>query len=97
MLAFEVSVNGKRVCTATAESVLATIVSWSSRTPDRIQFHVGGIPETKDGEHIDWETPCIRVGDEVTIRILEADSADPPGRKYKPSLEHDDSEESARL
>jgi hypothetical protein len=95
MLAFEISVNGKRVCTATLERVLSTVVTCTSHTPDHIDFRVGGVPETSVGEHIEWETPRIGIGDEVTIRIIETDSADPPGRKYKPNLKRRRSKDSA--
>jgi hypothetical protein len=85
MLGLEVSVNGKRLCIATAENVVSTIVSWADRDPNRINFHVGGIPATREGEHIEWDTPRLAIGDIVTIRIIEADLADPPGRRYKPA------------
>lgn len=87
MLAFEITVNGKTICTAGAgpkHRVLATAVSWTHRDPDRIGFTVGGVPESD--QHLEYRVPKISVGDEIKIRIVETDIVDEPDSK-RPKLE----------
>lgn len=78
MKALLVSVNGKRICLAgmPETGVLATHVTWSPRE-QRFAFNVSGLD---DGEYRHWKVPAVSVGDEVTIRILEVEDADPPHR-----------------
>ena len=80
MLAFEILVNGKSLCIAgtAPNAVLSTILSWSRRHPERLNFHVGGIPGDDSTRHFEWETPRIEIGDEVLIRVIEADTCDEP-------------------
>lgn len=80
MLAFEVLVNGKRLCIAGTgtSKVISTTVSWARRSADTINFHVGGIVADESNEHFAWTTPPIGIGDEITIRLVDADSWDNP-------------------
>jgi len=86
MLAFEILVNGKRLCLAgtDAHNVFSTIVSWGRRADDRINFHVGGIVSGDSHDHYEWTTPAIGIGDEVTIRIMDSEKCDEPDRTYQP-------------
>jgi hypothetical protein len=78
MIAFEVSVNGKKVCVAGADRVVGVSVDWTGRTPDRILFAAGGITtEGGQAHHCAWMVPTIGIGDEVTIRVVETDTPDP--------------------
>jgi hypothetical protein len=95
MTAFEILVNGKRLCVAgtlTAD-VVSIAVNWvrrvSEHAPDRIQFHVGGLIADRPHEHFGWNTPRIGVGDEVTIRIVEVDACDTPEFVYEPARRSD--------
>lgn len=92
MKAFLVSVNGKRLWTAGVgpDGVLTTIVNWvgggSRRTADgAFHFHVGGL-DNRTGEHVDWETPGLGVGDTVTVEIIEAERVDLESIRSKPDL-----------
>ncbi len=77
MIAFEVSVNGKRVCVAGAERVSSVSLHWAHHSPQRVGFSVGGVSsEGGVDHHCEWDVPPIGVGDEVTIRIVEADAVD---------------------
>ena len=89
MLAFEVSVNGDRLCTASAANhcVLSAVLSWARRKPEVINFHVGGVAADDPKRHVDWTTPTIGVGDEVRIRVIDTDTFDPPDRRYVPGEE----------
>jgi len=86
MIAFEVTLNGQRLCTASAgeSGVLTAAVTWVLRTapgvkePSDLRLEVGGLAK---GAHLHWPSPRkLAVGDEVVVRILEAAYADPPTR-----------------
>ena len=89
MTCFEVSINGKLVCTAGVNDVgmLLALVELAKRKPqskdqrnrDYIKLRVGG-SEASDGriEQVDWLNRRIRVGDEIKIRVVEASRFDEP-------------------
>lgn len=86
MICFEVWVNGEKVCVAGVgnSGVLSSIVSWGGRENRKFikpKLHVGGLV---NGEHVRWteEGHYLDVGDEVTIKIVETNTADEPVRKY---------------
>lgn len=82
MICFEVWVNGEKICLAgVGESgVLNSIVTWGGRQWIKTDLHVGGLV---NDEHVRWteKEHILEVGDEVTIKIVEADTADEPVRK----------------
>ncbi len=86
MLAFEVWVNGDRLCTASTATncVLSTILSWASRRPDSINFCVGGVASDDRNCHVDWATPQIKIGDEIRVRVIDTDEYDQPDERYVP-------------
>lgn len=82
MIAFEISINGKRVCLAGASGCVYGTLHWSRFvvSEGHCQLRVGGrqYGQPKGGDYFEWAVPSIGLGDEVTIRIVEAESADPP-------------------
>jgi len=89
MIAFQVSLNGERLCTAGVgdKGVLSAIVTWVLRTadgvpsPSELSLSVGGLAADA---HLEWPAPRhLAVGDEVTVRIVEAAEADPPARERR--------------
>ena len=80
MIAFEVSVNGRRICIAALEDGLLRFgvdyvtPNRAIEEEDRLWMHVGGI--SRRYEHRRWPVPSIGIGDEVTVRIIEADGPD---------------------
>ncbi len=93
MIAFEVSHNGQRLCTAGVgqHGVLSAIVTWTLR--DAVTL--AGIPEERredaaqedlrlqvgglaDGTHYGWPTIPLHPGDEVLVRVCEAASVYAP-------------------
>ena len=86
MLAFEVWVNNERLCTASTanHNVVSTILSWASRRPNDIDFHVGGIAADDLNYHTDWQTPEIKIGDEIRVRVIDVESYDEPDQRYIP-------------
>jgi len=93
--AFVVTVNGRRLCTAGIglDGVLTTIVNWVGSGTQRdsgghFGFHVGGL-DSRTGEHVNWTTPQLKVGDRVTVEIVEVEEVDPEARRHVPDLTGD--------
>lgn len=99
MIALEISLNGKRVCTAGAEdlSVLAAIVGAGGRlgkktvppptVPHAIYCDIGGLTSRADpakNVHLHWQSlKPLKVGDTIQIRILETTHVDRPKSRTK--------------
>ena len=86
MRAFEVSVNGEKLCLAGigVDGVLTTIVNWAGRQGEGSFFlEVGGlISHTK--EHVHWiSQKPLSVGDNIQVKIIETDATDNPIKKYR--------------
>lgn len=92
MKCFEVTINGKKVCTAGIGDygVLNTILSFvggkesSDQTPsERLELTVFGVATSTVGasEHLEWLRRDLLVGDEIVIRIIEASECDQPASK----------------
>jgi hypothetical protein len=84
MIAFEVSVNGKRACVAglRGQGVMSAIVNWLGGTAAKamgreLELRVGGL-NSETNQHMDWPTVLLKVGDEVAVRIVEVDQPDTP-------------------
>jgi hypothetical protein len=89
MIAFVVSVNGQRVCTIGVgdSGVLGAHVSWVGRPGEAgdLDLGVGGLDSHTD-EHIGWpDPPEIKVGDTVSIQVIETDTVDPPTERKTPA------------
>ena len=89
MLAFEVHLNGKRICTAGIgkPGVLTSILTWvlgdgtaSRKGQGELYLRVGGLIN-RPHQHVHWLSRRLRRGDKVSIRIIEADVADRPKRQ----------------
>ena len=81
MICLEVWVNGEKICLAgVGDGVLHCIVD-AARRRFKSHLHVGGLI---DNEHVRWtqRDHFLEVGDEVTIKIVEADAVDEPVRKH---------------
>jgi hypothetical protein len=98
MKCFEVTINGRKLCTAGVEDgVLTAILSYvkresvSSDAPEAqpgdntesLDIRVGGLENIEPGisAHVDWLTQDISIGDEITIKIIDATSCDEPASK----------------
>jgi len=89
MIAFVVSVNGQRVCTVGVgdSGVLGAHVSWSGRSGEAgdLDLGIGGL-DTRTDEHIRWpDPPEIKVGDTITIQVVETDTVDTPTDRKTPA------------
>ncbi len=88
MTAFEVHLNGEKLCTAGLgdTGVVSAILSWRGNQPYKdgtapesasIEFSVSGLISPA-GEHVRWAEPKVQVGDEIRIRVVDIGRADVP-------------------
>jgi hypothetical protein len=90
MRAFALYLNGKKIGTAGIDGhgVLGAIISWVGdngrttlpkrrRAVEDIDVVLGGL-STETDEHLRWCRRPLRVGDDVCIKVIEADSVDRP-------------------
>lgn len=89
MKAFVVSLNGQPLVTAGVgdDGVMTTIVTWVGGAPPRpaegrLTLEVLGL-DSRSGEHVSWSVPEIGVGDEITIKIVEALHVTPEDDRYR--------------
>jgi hypothetical protein len=82
MIAFEVSVNGKRHCVAGIgdNCVLNAIVGWGSKPPSN-WLDVGGL-NSDTRHHLRWTPVMLKVGGEVTVRVVDVENPDAPFQSY---------------
>ena len=86
MKAFEVFLNGKRLCRAGIgnDGVLDAVIDYvGGDGRDHLHMHVGGLNSATD-EFVNW-VPLrnLKVGDEVSVRIVETNRVDRP-KEQKP-------------
>jgi hypothetical protein len=82
MIAFEVRLNGQRLCTAGHAdiSVLSALINHVSRRRDLL-FSVSGLTQGAQGpsQHLDWVNHSrLSVGDEISIKIADVPRCDAP-------------------
>jgi|SRR5580658_4420253 hypothetical protein len=86
MRAFEVCLNGKKLCLAGIgdDGVLTAIVNWvKGRGGTDMFLQVGGLVSQVD-EHVRWvNQKHLRVGDQIQIRVVEASAVDKPIERYR--------------
>ena len=101
MLAFDVSLNGGSLCRAGVgkAGVLTATMSWVGGCPraerpggrteqGETEFRVGGLVSANgDDVSLEWLTRVLVPGDEVMLRVVEVDTADPAPSKVV--YEHD--------
>jgi hypothetical protein len=87
IIAFQVAVNGEPVCTAGIDDfgVISAIMTWVGRRPEKsadgksieeeLTFDVGGLDSTA-AERLTWLKAELRVGDTVSIRVVDTDKVD---------------------
>ena len=94
MIAFEVHLNGKKMCTAGVgdAGVVSTSLAWRGaqpykkgvpRVPEYLRLDVGGIADGS-GEHLRWLDRKVKHGDLVSIRVVKVASVDKPRERQRP-------------
>jgi hypothetical protein len=67
--------------------VLGAHVSWVGRPgqPGDLSLSVGGL-DTRTDEHLRWpDAPEIKVGDAITIQVIETDTVEEPTERKTPA------------
>lgn len=85
MRAFEVFLNGKRLCIAGigADGVLTTTVTYCPvRGKDDTRLYVGGLVLPQD-EHVFWKEAVLVDGDELLIKVANTKSVDKPRKRSR--------------
>jgi hypothetical protein len=87
MIAYQIAINGKQVATAgVREGVVSAIANWvfipsDVATDPARDWHAGfslaGLDELTS-EHLKWFRRDLRVGDEITIKLIETERVDEP-------------------
>jgi len=90
MLAFELYVNGQKICTAGSDGLdaLTTGITFSrpkqpaQREAGTYMTVAGVIKQPEEFHH--WDHRQLHVGDKVEIRVVETSKVDAPKRKDHP-------------
>jgi hypothetical protein len=92
MKALSIKVNGHRHCLAgLPNGGVAAYVSWTGQQDGGPFFlSVIGLDDATNEQAV-WAAVDIHVGDEVTIRVIDAADVDPPARSWDALLQSDSS------
>ena len=85
MRAFEIFLNGKRLCLAGIgkDGVLSTTITHVPfRKRRETRLYVGGIVLPQD-EHVFWRQSNLRIGDELRLKIVEKETVDEPRERTR--------------
>jgi hypothetical protein len=90
MIAFDVYLNGEKVCTA-GNNDLTSLTATVNFFPKRYKHDqlsptltVGGVV-SKPEEFLDWVHRELRVGDRVEVKVVESSKADRVLRRRRPA------------
>jgi len=84
MRAFKIYLNGKKLCLAGVgnNGVLTTTITYvRSRKRRETQAYVGGLI-LPQGDHVMWKQSRLRPGDELRVKIVEAEVVDKPQKRF---------------
>jgi hypothetical protein len=85
MKAFDVRVNGKRLCVAGIgdDGVLNTMIDHlAGHGRNEVRLTVGGLLSPTE-EHLRWEHLSLNVGDKVEVQIFETETVDDPKDRFR--------------
>jgi hypothetical protein len=86
MRAFEIHLNGKRLCVAgMRKGIWGVTINWVAR-PKRSDeiggFAVSGLIDSTK-QHVKWTSRQLHVGDELRIKLVEKNGVDGPRNRKK--------------
>ena len=92
MIAYQIAVNGRKVGTAGVhQGVVSAIASWVfvpsdvAEDPDKdwgASLSIAGLDD-RSSENLKWFRCDLRVGDEITLKLIETDRVDEPIERTK--------------
>ena len=89
MIAFEISIDGRKACTAgvSPAGVTSVIATWVRResSEEELCLEVGGLSHDPDGAsvHLRWLRQPLRPRQRIVIDVLETEAVDPPERRER--------------
>ena len=91
MICFDIQKNGKRLCLAgidghcvlSAHVTFVDVVDPGPRPRRTLEVAAAGM-ESETKVHLNWVRSDIAVGDRIEIRVIDAESADPPTHRSGP-------------
>ncbi len=88
MRAFEIHLNGEKLCLAGVRNgILGVTVNWVARPGRRDEiggFAVGGLIDATK-QHLEWAKRELHIGDELRIKVVEKNVVDKPRKRKKKS------------
>jgi hypothetical protein len=95
VFALAVMINGERVLTAGVEDwdlLLVNVVAKRAENPadNEYDLNVSGLPvQSEKGklEHLRWGRRPLKLGDKISIELVEVTTADPPIKRYRSDRE----------
>jgi hypothetical protein len=99
MQAFEVSLNGKKVCVAGIgnDGVLSAIITHAPfRRRRETRLSVGGLISPAN-EHVRWKEAMLREGDKICVTIVETETVDKPSKRFPRDPKFDNKMEERNL
>jgi hypothetical protein len=94
MIAFKLSINGEYICTAGVRNfgVLSASITWVRRklenrrdgktVEEELTADLGGL-DSESKEHLKWWSQRLRVGDRLSIEVVETKRAVKPKGRYR--------------
>ena len=83
MIAYEVYLNGEKICVAGGRALTAVTgsVNYFPNRPDQLGplLTVGAMVDQK--EYLQWAHQSLRAGDKVEIRVVDLEEVDAPVRR----------------
>jgi len=95
MLAFQITINGKHIATAGVQQGVVSAIAnwvclpWGDSTPSVEDWHAGfsvGAIDEQTSENLKWLRHDVRLGDEISIKLVETDTVDEPTER-KPRIQ----------
>jgi hypothetical protein len=97
MIAYKVSINGKRACVAGMDEagVVVSSITWvrgvpataGSKAPEHLAMRIGGL-RSRTGTHVTWLARQLGRGDSVHLDVVDVPKVDRPKRNRKEKSEH---------
>jgi hypothetical protein len=89
MIGFAITKNGRRIRTVGVgpDGVLSLNVMWMGRPneSDWLWLDISGL-DSRTEENVRWRAPKLKIGDTISIEIVETSTVDPPTTRTKAKL-----------
>jgi hypothetical protein len=92
MIAFEILINEKKELVAGIEdwdfinAIINAKRALKANETDEFEIRIGGIAQQVENdkiEHLRWGCKTLKLGDTVSIRLIDTNKVDPPIKRYR--------------